>query len=233
MVNRALSRSVIVVMALAMLAILIPSTVYASAPTGNGNLSSQTTSGVFATALIDMNIRGGPGTAYEVLGKLHKGESVLLDGRHFGWFRFSYPNSTVKGWLSGTIIKITGDITSLPSVTWPPEGVAGVNAIMTGVGPSVPTVGQSNSGGTVAISIPPGSVIATALVNMNIRGGPGTKYDILGKLRAGESVILDGRSFGWFRFSYPNSNVKGWLSGTLIKVTGNIASLPSVTFPPQ
>jgi uncharacterized protein YraI len=75
-------------------------------------------------------------------------------------------------------------------------------------------------------------VIGTALTTMVIRGGPGRQFEKLGSLPVGQSIVLDGRSGGWFRFSFPNSFAKGWLSGTLLKISGSLQSLPSVTWPP-
>jgi len=222
-------------MAFALVGITVQSTAHASAPAVESAAVAQTGGQVFATAFTDMNIRGGPGTNYEKLGSLHRGESVLLDGRYGGWFRFSYVNSNVKGWLSGTLVHITGDMNSLPIVAFPPEGITGVQAILNGSGASLPT-GQSTgatNNGTQQVVPPAGSVIATAVITMNIRGGPGTSYEIQGKLLTGQSIVLDGRYGGWFRFSYRDSNVKGWLSGTLIRITGDINSLPVVAFPPQ
>jgi uncharacterized protein YraI len=39
-----------------------------------------------------------------------------------------------------------------------------------------------------------GPVTATALVGLNVRGGPGVQFEKIGVLLAGQSVILDGRS---------------------------------------
>jgi uncharacterized protein YraI len=66
-----------------------------------------------------------------------------------------------------------------------------------------------------------------------IRGGPGAQYEALGALLANQSIVLDGWTAGWYRFSYPNSFVKGWLSADLVMITGNVRRLANVTFPPQ
>jgi uncharacterized protein YraI len=234
MANKMLRRLAIIMMAFAMIAVTVQSTAHAAAPTVNSETAAQTSGEVFATAFTDMNIRGGPGTNYERLGTLRNGESVRLDGRYGGWFRFSYVNSNVKGWLSGTLVRITGDMNSLPIVTFPPEGVEGVQAILDSTG-STASAGQTGAtnNGTQFVTPPEGSVIATAAIDMNIRGGPGKQYEIQGKLFKGQSLILDGRYGGWFRFSYRDSNVKGWLSGTLIQITGDLNKLPVVTFPPS
>jgi uncharacterized protein YraI len=181
--------------------------------------------GVFATALVGMNIRGGPSVSFEKLGVLPAGESVQLDGRARGWVRFTFPDTLGKGWLSLGGLQITGDLNTLPDASHPDLVVV-----------ATPPVDGPATGATTIIGIvppPPNSVIGTTMSTMVIRGGPGIQFERLGTLQVGQSIVLDGRSGGWFRFSFPNSFVKGWLSGTLLKVTGDLASLPSVTFPPD
>jgi uncharacterized protein YraI len=179
--------------------------------------------GVFATALVAMNIRGGPSTSFEKLGLLRPGETVQLDGRARGWVRFTFPGTLGKGWLSLGGLQITGDLNSLPDASHPDLVVVA----------TPPPNGPATGSGIIGVVPPPAnSVIGTALTTMVIRGGPGRQYERLGSLPVGMSIVLDGRSGGWFRFSFPNSQVKGWLSGTLLKISGDIRSLPSVTFPP-
>jgi uncharacterized protein YraI len=173
---------------------------------------------VTATALVGLNVRGGPGVQFEKIGVLLAGQSVILDGRSGGWFRFGYPDTPVTGWISGTLVKVTGDPRRLPEITLPTQVVVF----------SPPP----DSSVTLAPA-PRGGVIATALVDVIIRGGPGAQYEALGALLANQSIVLDGWTAGWYRFSYPNSFVKGWLSADLVMITGNVRRLANVTFPPQ
>jgi uncharacterized protein YraI len=78
-----------------------------------------------------------------------------------------------------------------------------------------------------------GAVLGTALLTTFIRGGPGTKYELLGQLDRGETIILDGRSGDWYRFSFEGSITKGWLFARHIQIIGNVADLPNVTWPPD
>ncbi len=181
--------------------------------------------GVTGTALVGMNVRAGPGTSFDRVGVLLAGQAVQLNARWRGWFRFSLPASDQQGWVLGNLLRITGDSRSLPQ-----ENEVGFVVVAT----PPPLQSGSYSGTTNnTVPAPPGAVIATALTNMIIRGGPGIQYERLGILLAGQNIVLDGRSGDWFRFSYPNSFVKGWLSARLVKITGDITTLPSVTWPPQ
>ncbi len=181
--------------------------------------------GVTGTALVGMNVRAGPGTTFDRVGVLLAGETVQLDGRSRGWYRFSLPDSDRKGWLLGNLLKITGDPRSLPDV---PE----VGFVVVATPPPLRSGSYSGTSNTT-VPAPPGAVVATALTNVIIRGGPGVEFERLGVLLAGQSIVVDGRTGGWFRFSYPNSFVKGWIIARLVKVTGDLTTLPSVTFPPD
>lgn len=104
--------------------------------------------------------------------------------------------------------------------------VSGVNAM---VSAQIPTVSIA----TVTSS----PVGALAIVTMdqdqiNVRGGPGTEYTIVGVLIAGQKVPAYGRSVGgdWIQISYPGvSGGLAWVYSPLVRVEG---SLPIIEPPP-
>ncbi len=173
---------------------------------------------IVARALTGLNVRSGPGLEFPRIGAMLAGQQVSLDGRSGDWFRFGYPNSPVKGWIERHLVKVTGDPRLLPDVTF--------------VTNLVVLTPPADSAG-VAETAPSAVVTATALANMVIRGGPGPQFEALGSLEKGQTVVIDGRSLDWYRFSYPNSFVKGWLSARFLKITGDVTKLLNVTFPPQ
>src|SRR5207244_7026660 len=71
-------------------------------------------------------------------------------------------------------------------------------------------------------------VTGTALVGLNVRAGPSTAFDRVGVLLAGQTVELNGRARGWFRFALPNSDRQGWVLGNLLRITGDSRTLPVV-----
>ena len=73
---------------------------------------------ILARALADMNVRSGPGLEFPRIGVLLTGQQVSLDGRSGEWFRFGEPGSPVKGWINRHLVKVTGDPTLLPDVTF-------------------------------------------------------------------------------------------------------------------
>ena len=70
----------------------------------------------------------------------------------------------------------------------------------------------------------------------NVRAGPGTVYDQLGVLTAGQSAPALGRSEAsdWIQIQYPpGSTGEGWVYATFVELQGGaIESLPARTAPP-
>ena len=87
---------------------------------------------------------------------------------------------------------------------------------------------------------PGGVLIATVNIgdnpDINVRGGPGIDYPILGKLLAGQQVPALGRSPGgdWVQISYPQGpGGLGWVYAYLVTVNGvlSIVELPPTPTP--
>lgn len=64
---------------------------------------------------------------------------------------------------------------------------------------------------------------AKALSGINVRGGPGVNYQIVGALGAGESVELLGKNSAgdWWEISLP-SGQQGWIYSPLVETSGNV-----------
>lgn len=73
---------------------------------------------------------------------------------------------------------------------------------------------------------------ATSGVNVNVRGGPGTEYDIIGSLFAGTSLMVTGQnSTGtWFVVNYNNG--QGWVANSVVTLEGPCSNLLPVAAPP-
>lgn len=69
-------------------------------------------------------------------------------------------------------------------------------------------------------------VTVTAPSNINLRGGPGTNYPIVGTLAAGQTVRAEGRNGDWL---YLGSG--RWIAAWVVTVAGTVSSLPTVVAP--
>lgn len=62
-----------------------------------------------------INVRGGPGTGYAVVGSLNNGDNVRIVAKNAAgdWWQIRLPNE-VLGWVYNAIVSITGDTTGVP-----------------------------------------------------------------------------------------------------------------------
>ena len=70
--------------------------------------------------------------------------------------------------------------------------------------------------------------VVTINGNMNVRGGPGTFYPVLGTASAGEQFAITGKnpSGAWWRISYYEQS--GWVFGQLVTASGPLEDIPLV-----
>lgn len=80
------------------------------APRDSGNLAVVTAH--------RLNLRSGPGTEYEVLGKLNQGTIVRLLGRNreAKWLKVEVQNSGEVGWVHGKYLRVNTQVSSLPII---------------------------------------------------------------------------------------------------------------------
>ncbi|MFO6465967.1 SH3 domain-containing protein [Jannaschia sp. KMU-145] len=172
-----------------------------------------------------VNLRGGPGTLFPVLGTLGPGVAVErgrcdLEGRWclvstdgaFGWVNTAYlaarsPTAPVPEVIV-TPLPSTGAAPFEPPADLPREIVSAVLGL---------------GGGTVTGARPPTILSTTAPMwnvttgEVNLRSGPGTGNPVVGRLRPGEGGRIDVCSPDeqWCRIGAPDGR-QGWVKATLI-----------------
>jgi uncharacterized protein YgiM (DUF1202 family)/beta-lactamase class A len=69
-------------------------------------------------------------------------------------------------------------------------------------------------------------VLVEAIQQANVRSGPGIDYDLITEITVGTKYLMIGRSaqFPWYLISLPQTS--GWVYVDLVKVSGNIATIP-------
>ncbi len=75
-----------------------------------GQVIERDSSDVTVTATTNMNVRGGPGTSYRVVGSFQNGQHAVAVGRNSAgtWVQME------SGWVFAQLVRVDGDITSLP-----------------------------------------------------------------------------------------------------------------------
>lgn len=74
---------------------------------------------------------------------------------------------------------------------------------------------------------------AVAVTNGNVRAGDNTSYGIIGSLTANQTVPVVGRSnsgSGWWLIELPDGQ-RGWVAPSIVRVTGDLSTLPRVDPP--
>lgn len=147
-----------------------------------------------------------------------------------------FPNRTATPLPTATATEFTGAIpptVALTETPTPPPAVTYMiitNTPTQAVATTTPTVGPP----FVTLTLPPATGVSiTPTGNVaNVRFGPGEQFAVLGQIRRGDSYIVLRRheSLGWVEIAYPNvAWGRGWVSLTVVAVTGDLNALPAVT----
>lgn len=107
----------------------------------------------------------------------------------------------------------------------------------------VPTLPPAGTGVPPETGVPVGETPAanasgpmvTALVNLNVRSGPGVDYPAIGALPAGQSALIVGQNGegSWWQVVYQSGSGPGWISGSAKYSTAVVTGeIPVVEVPP-
>ncbi|MEP7292543.1 MAG: SH3 domain-containing protein [Chloroflexota bacterium] len=158
---------------------------------------------VTGTVYQTTNVRGGPDTRFEIVGQLSAGDEVIIDGRdaQSRWLHVLLPGGE-GGWLPVFALILTGD----------------VNDVAVFVDEQATPSPQSNV-----------SVISYGRVN--VRGGPGIDFGIVGQLDVDQQAEAIARSTpqnDWLmiRFGEADSESNGWVAYFTVRVQGDTDLLP-------
>jgi uncharacterized protein YgiM (DUF1202 family) len=200
-------------------------------------------SAVVTTEGVVLNVRGGPGTDYALVGGLQPGTELTLLARSAdgAWFQIAFPaDSDGRGWVIGEFLEIQGatdqlpvaEAPSAPAPTIEPTLAPTVQPAAPEITPTVTitaTPGAPDVGGTPAITVTVSARVVTEGIVLNVRGGPGTDNEILGGLQPGTELTLLARSAdgAWFQIAYPaGSEGRGWVAGEFLEMQGSPDGLP-------
>ena len=81
-------------------------------------------------------------------------------------------------------------------------------------------------------SVPSGAEVSVTSAAVNVRNGPGTAYGIIGKARKDQSFDVTGKNQAatWWQIDFGGK--QGWISGQLVKTSGETTAVPVVEAPP-
>ncbi|UQZ33599.1 cell wall hydrolase [Paenibacillus sp. PK3_47] len=152
---------------------------------------------VYASSL---NVRSEPAESAAIVGSLKNGAVVTVTDEQHGWMKVKA--GSVSGWVAGYYLKRV-------------SGTGSGSGSNSGAG----TVVQASARVSASSS---GTATVTAN-SLRIRGGPGTGYNVIGSLKAGDSVTVLSRQSDWARIRTAGGET-GWVSGQYITAGGSRSS---------
>ena len=163
------------------------------------NDGSSTEEGQQVSAIENVNIRSGPGLGYIKIGIVAKGQQVEAIGVSADgfWLAIRYPKENIDlGWISADYV-IPQDFEDLPVIEL-----------------------ELDTGALIVPTPKSGSPTATALNVVNIRGGPGLQFEVLGRLEIGQQAEILGISpnKSWWLISIKTQGKdRGWVAVNFVK----------------
>ena len=161
-----------------------------------------------------LNVRSGPGTAYNVLTSIRYGDGMNLLGRSADgvWVQVSLPNG-MEGWVNRFYILSNVPISSLPLVTDiapPPTPTPSTGA---------PSEATPSAGGEPIATVTTGA--------LNVRSGPGIGYEVITIVYEGDRLTLIGRNANtsWIQIRLPDGR-EGWVGNFYIRPETPLNTLP-------
>jgi uncharacterized protein YraI len=192
-------------------------------------------SGVFAEAVGQANLRSTTDVASLLLGQIQTGTRypVIARSEFYPWVLLGDPATAQPiGWVFLDLVLITGDLgqvpystlevstgTTIPASTPSPAQVSPTFEL---VGVALPSVTPTDSA----------SVSGLVLGEINVRYGPGVDYPRVGVAREGERLEITGwhTQLHWVQVRYAAApNGFGWVATDLLEIQGDVYGLPSTS----
>ncbi len=142
-----------------------------------------------------INLRNGPGTEYDAIGRISGGTPVQVIGRYHegNWFQVRERAGKPVFWVSGELLNL-------------PEGSA--DTLFEVQADQIPPP-------------PPPKVATVSETGLQLRDGPGTNYVSMAKLDAGAQLELLERYQDWFHVGIPGGT-DGWVKGEFLGIQPGI-----------
>ena len=148
-----------------------------------------------------VNVRSGPGTDYESIGRLDKNERVEILALGDGWHRVRSSTGAV-GYVSEEYVGITGSIVNASEADYTEE--EGSGQVVIRIKPT-PTPERKKTGGDIGN----GTVSAGTAV---FRTGPSEGAAVLGTYERGTEFRILGKTGNWYYASLASTGQRGYIS---------------------
>ncbi len=172
-----------------------------------------------------LNIRGGPGASFGIVGSLANGTQIQVLGQDTSgdWLQIQLASSKGAGWVFAPAVTLSDNPQPLTVASAPPVATANFSKT---VSAPAPTVGQFTAAvAPVADTSKPLAITQPA--NMNVRSGPGTNYNIVTSLSAGTTleVLALNQTGDWYQVNVPGLSNPAWVFANLTTASGPVSTL--------
>ncbi|MEO8396871.1 MAG: SH3 domain-containing protein, partial [Chloroflexota bacterium] len=169
-----------------------------------------------------VNLYAGPGTTYPAINTFAGDDELVALGKSDnGWYQAQYTarGNQWVGWVRQELVYTSGSCDTLPLIP----------------------AADYRDGTTPTTSVPAPSVDPPSVTitsdNINLRGGPGTNYPIVGAARLGDSFHVEAQSLSggqlWYLVTISGAR-SAWIFSTLVQLSpANALISPAATIPPS
>ncbi len=177
-----------------------------------------------ATTLDKLNVRGGPTSAYPVIGAVEINTEVTIIGRSSVGDRMLIQAGDVRGWVATRYLS-WADTVGLADIAVTDEVVAGIAADAQAAPTAAPVEGAAPASVLEGAGTP-GTVLSDKL---NLRSGAGSSFTALAQLPINSAVLIEGRnSIGnWLLIN--TASGRGWVASRYIR--WQISEMPLANLP--
>ena len=179
-----------------------------TSPVSNLPPAGQSSGGVAVVTGSSVNVRGGPGTGYDVMAQAGQGDRLSVLDKSGDWVKIKLGSGSA-GWIAGWLVSIEQSAPAKPVGDKP--------------APAIPATGSRTATVTSAV--------------INVRSGPGTGNGILTQAYQGATLPVVDQSGDWYRVTLAGGN-SGWVAGWLVSVkttppipTNPVSPSPSPALP--
>ncbi|MBN1219266.1 MAG: SH3 domain-containing protein [Anaerolineae bacterium] len=167
------------------------------------------------------NVRQGPATTFDVVGRLPAGSFAAVVGRLENnlWWQIDFADG--QGWVSAEVVEFVGTSADVPAVESPAGAESGTPAATSEATPLATATPVDQTGDAPVVQIPSGGV--------NVRSGPGLEFELLGRLEGGTSASVVARNEigDWWQIEYQaGENDLAWVADAVVDFIGDDQVVP-------
>ncbi len=174
------------------------------------------------------NVRRGPDTAFDIVGRLEADSTAVVVGRlaDDSWWQIELAaDPEGAGWVSAEVVEFVGEASSVPVVEAPAAPTVEAEESPSGTNEN----GTDTNDGLV---VETGATLVIPAGGVNVRSGPGLDFDLLGRLDEGDelAIVAKNNTGEWWQVEYQaGENGLAWLADVVVDVTGDTSAIPVVS----